>query len=80
VFHVVMPINRERCTECTAALEQRHLHCHEVVVQHLDGSFECAGGRCTVDVRVHRFVVRCAEVDCADRGFVPVELDLPLAA
>jgi hypothetical protein len=40
--------------------------CHEVVVQHADASFECAGGECELDVRVHRFVVACAEVDCPD--------------
>ncbi|OWY59505.1 hypothetical protein B7486_74210, partial [cyanobacterium TDX16] len=42
------------------------LDCHEVVVQHTDGSFECAGGECTVDLKVHRFVVDCRDVDCAD--------------
>lgn len=77
-----------RCTDCTAAPEQRHLHCHEVVLQHLDGTFECAGGACEVDVRVHRFVVACAEVDCAECGapgepdlcWSEPDLDLPLAA
>lgn len=40
------------------------LACTEVVVQHGDGSWECAGGRCEVDLRVHRFVVACTEVEC----------------
>jgi hypothetical protein len=46
--------------------------CHEVVVQHGDGSFECAGGTCEVDLRVHRFVVACTEVDCPECDGVPL--------
>jgi hypothetical protein len=47
-------------------LEPASLECLEVVVQHDDGSFECAGGECAVDLKVHRFVVDCAEVECPD--------------
>ena len=79
-----MPNRHARCTHCAVASEQRTLHCQEVVLQHADGTFECAGGGCRVDVRVHRFVVTCAEVDCADCGFSRVAddeaFDLSLAA
>jgi hypothetical protein len=47
-------------------LIEETIDCHEVVVQHGDGSLECAGGECTVDLKVHRFVVDCADVDCPD--------------
>jgi hypothetical protein len=47
---------------------QLQLECHEVAAQHADGSLECAGGECEVDVRVHRFVIDCAEVDCPECG------------
>lgn len=67
------------CTDCTAPLDERHEHCHEVVVQHTDGAMECAGGRCRVDVRAHRFVVSCTDVGCA--ACEPeLTWDLPLAA
>jgi hypothetical protein len=53
-----------RRTEIT--IIEAELECHEVAAQHADGSLECAGGECAVDVRVHRFVIDCAEVDCPE--------------
>lgn len=66
-----------RCAACAGELE----HCHEVAVEHVDGRVTCAEEHCTVDVRVHRFVVVCAEVGCADCGHpAEDEHDLLLAA
>lgn len=69
------------CTVCTGSLDERLAHCHEVVVQHVDGHLECAAEHCCVDVRVHRFVVACADLDCTDCDLpADEEWHLPLAA
>jgi hypothetical protein len=69
------------CTACTSSLDERLAHCHEIVVQHVDGRLECAAEHCRIDVRVHRFVVTCTEVDCPECDAPLVEeWDLPLAA
>jgi hypothetical protein len=47
------------CREC----EREIVHCHDVLIVHADGSYECSGdGECSGWVETHSWVVTCAEL------------------
>jgi hypothetical protein len=49
-----------RCHLCTDGLE----HCHEVSIEHADGTTECGGdGVCALPHHLHEWQVSCVELD-----------------
>lgn len=63
------------CLLCDDELE----HCHEVLVLHIDGSFDCVNPSCEAVYDEHEFAVSCMEMrwpcDCSRVGHAQ-----PLAA
>lgn len=45
-----------------AACDQQLLHCHELSIEHADGSTECTEVGCAVPHAQHRFVASCDEL------------------
>lgn len=59
-----MPV---RCPDCDVELD----HCHDLLVQHADGSVECLGSvECHAEVGRHGWRMTCVEVigDCGCGG------------
>jgi hypothetical protein len=63
------------CLLCRSGLE----HCHEALVLHIDGSFDCIDAECVAGEAGHDWVVSCLDYrwpcDCDRTGHVQ-----PLAA
>lgn len=51
-----------RCLEC----ERNWEHCHDAIVIHANGEFECsAPGSCRLTVEFHAIVIECADLSPA---------------
>lgn len=48
-----------RCSACLDDLE----HCHDVSLEHADGTTECMDPACTVDHTLHEWQLSCAALD-----------------